>query len=121
MHQFNNMLYEQKFLLSLFLTLIIEVPVVFVLVRYFFKYKDIKTPTIIYVGVLATALTIPYLWFVLPAFIFSRITYLILGEFLVILVETFIYKQFLELKLPKAFVVSLIANVASILLGLMIQ
>jgi len=114
------MLYEQRFLLALFLTLLAEVPVVFFLVKYFLKYKDIKISTIVFVGVLASVLTIPYLWFVLPAFVSNRIVYLILGESLVILVEAIIYFKFLKLKLSDAFIVSLIANGASIILGYLI-
>ncbi len=115
------MLYEQKFLLALLLTLISEVPVVFVIVRYLYKYRDIKIPTIFFVGILASVLTLPYLWFVLPAFVFERFTYLVLGELLVILVEAFIYFKLLKLKLLDAFVVSLLSNITSIILGLVIR
>ena len=114
------MIYEQKFLLALFFTLISEVPVVFFLVKYFLKYKDLKIPTIIFVGILASVLTLPYLWFILPAFVVNRITYLIVGESLVVLVEAIIYFKLLKLKVIDAFVVSLIANIASIILGYLI-
>ncbi|MFZ2205302.1 MAG: hypothetical protein WAV23_01810 [Minisyncoccia bacterium] len=115
------MFYEQKFLLSLLLTLIVEVPVVFVLLRYFYKYKDIKTPTIFFVGVLASALTLPYLWFILPAFVFDRTIYLLLGESLVFLIEAFIYLKLLKLKPLDSFIVSLVANSASIVAGLLFK
>lgn len=115
------MMYEQKFLLSLFLTLIIEVPVVFILVRYIYKYKNIKISTIFFVGILASTLTLPYLWFVLPAFVFDRIIYLVLGETLVVLAETVIYFKLLKLKLLDAFIVSLLANIVSAVLGLLIK
>lgn len=113
-------MYEQKFLLSLLLTLIAEVPVVFVLVRYLYKYKDIKIPTIISVSILASVLTLPYLWFVLPTFVSNRTLYVILGETLVVLVETIIYYKVLRLKLLDSFIVSLIANIASVILGLLL-
>lgn len=115
------MLYEQKFLLSLLLTLIVEVPIVLVLVRYIYRYKNIKISTILFVGVLASALTLPYLWFILPAFVFDRNTYLIVGESLVILIEAIIYYKLFKLKPFDAFVVSLIANSASATLGLLLQ
>lgn len=115
------MMYEQKFLLSLLLTLITEVPVVFIFVRYIYKYRDIKIPTIIFVGILASVLTLPYLWFVLPAFIFDRIIYLILGETLVVLIEAIIYFKLFKLKLLDAFIVSLLANIVSAVLGLLIK
>jgi hypothetical protein len=110
-----------KFLISLLLTLLAEMPVVFVLVRYFFKYKNIKTSQILFVGILASALTLPYLWFVLPSFISNRTFYMVLGESLVILTEAIIYFKLLKLKLSDAFIVSLIANIASIILGLLLQ
>lgn len=113
--------YEQKFLFSLFLTLIVEVPIAVFLVKYFYKYKEIKISKIIFAGLMASTLTLPYFWFVLPAYISSRSLYIFIGEALIIFIEAIIYKQFLELKLSKAFVVSLVANVASIFLGLLIQ
>ena len=114
------MLYEQKFLFSLFLTLIVEIPIAVFLVKYLYKHKEIKISKIIFTGFIASALTLPYFWFVLPVYISNRSLYIVIGEVLIILIETIIYKQFLELKLPKAFVISLIANISSILLGLMI-
>lgn len=120
MNHFNSMLYEQKFLLALFFTLISEVPVLFFLVKYFLKYKDLKIPTIIFVGILVSSLTLPYLWFIFPAFVVDRITYLIVGESLVVLVEAIIYFKLLKLKLLDSFIVSMIANIASIILGYLI-
>lgn len=115
------MLYEQKFLLSLFLTLISEVPVAFILIRYIYKYKNIEISTILFVGVLASLLTLPYLWFILPAFVFDRTIFVITGESLVILVEAFIYYKLLKLKTINAFAVSLVANLASVIFGLLFQ
>ena len=114
------MLYENKFLFSLLLTLIIEVPTAVFLVKYLFKHKEIRTSKIIFTGLIASALTLPYFWFILPFYISSRALYIIIGEVLIIFIEAFIYKQFLELKLAKVLVISLIANILSILLGLII-
>ncbi len=115
------MSYEQKFLFSLLLTLIVEIPVAVLLVKHFFKDKEIKIPKIVFTGFIASALTLSYFWLVLPIYISNRGLYIFIGEASIILIEAIIYKQFLELKLPKAFTVSLIANIASILLGLMIK
>jgi len=76
-----------------------------------------KFPKIILISFITSALTLPYLWFVLPAIISNRGVYMIGGELLVILVETIIYNQLFKLKLSEALVVSLVANTASILLG----
>jgi len=115
------MLYEQKFLFSLLLTLIVEIPIAVFLVRYLYKYKEIKTSKIVFVGLIASTLTLPYFWFILPAYIVSRSLYIFIGEILIIFIEATIYSQFFELKLSKAFIVSLVANIASIFLGLVIQ
>jgi len=114
------MLYEQKFLFSLLLTLIIEIPVVFVFVRHFYRHKEIEISKIVFISFLASALTLPYFWFILPAYVFSRSIYIIVGESLVILAETVIYNQLLKLKLSESFVISLAANGSSILLGLLL-
>jgi len=115
------MSYEQKFLFSLLLTLIVEIPVAVLLVKYFFKDKEIKISKIVFTGFVVSTLTLPYFWLILPFYISNRGLYICIGEASIILIEAIIYNQFLKLKLPKAFVVSLIANIASILLGLMIQ
>lgn len=114
------MLYEQKFLLALLFTLISEVSVLIFLVKYFYKYIEAKIPTIIFVGILASSLTLPYLWFVLPVFVPDRITYLVLGESVVVIVEAIIYFKLLKLKLLDAFIMSLIANASSVILGFLI-
>ncbi len=115
------MLYEQKFLFSLLLTLIIEIPIVVIFVIFFYKYREIKISKIVFAGLIASLLTLPYFWFVLPAYIPSRSLYIFISEVLIIFIEAIIYNQFLKLKLSKAFVVSLVANIASIFLGLVIH
>lgn len=111
------MTYEQTFLLSLLLTLATEIPVAVFLVRNFYKNTHIPVSKIVFAGIVASALTLPYFWFVLPAYIPSRGLYMIMGESAIVLVEAFIYKQLLEIPFPKSFVVSLAANLVSIAAG----
>lgn len=115
------MLYEQKFLFSLLLTLIVEIPIVVFLVKYLYKHEEIKISKIVFAGLIASVLTLPYFWFVLPVYISSRSLYIFIGEVLIIFIEAIIYNQFLKLKLSKALLVSLVANIASTFLGLVIQ
>ncbi len=75
---------------------------------------------IFFVGILASALTLPYLWFVLPAFVYNRNIYLIVGETSVILIEAIIYWRLLKLKLIDSLIVSLLANVTSIITGILL-
>ncbi|MFH1403796.1 MAG: hypothetical protein ABIH11_05980 [Candidatus Altiarchaeota archaeon] len=113
------MLYETRFLISLFLTLIIEVPTLFFLIRFFHENKRISSKKIISSGVIASALTLPYLWFVLPPYINSNY-YIYLGEVLILCLEALIYNQLLGLDIRKSFFASLVCNLSSFVIGLMI-
>lgn len=112
------MSHEQLFLVSLFVTIFTEVVVICVLNKYIyktFKYKDLA-----FAGVVASLLTLPYLWFVLPAFLFSRLIYIFVGEILVFIIEAIIYYKILKVKWSQSIVMSLIANIVSILIGLIV-
>ena len=113
------MMYEQNFLSSLSLTLIVEVPIVLLFIRSIFRKKEIGILKIIFVGILASALTLPYLWFILPVYIFNRNVYIFFGEALIIIIEAIIYNQILELKFREALIISLVANLMSIIIGLL--
>ena len=108
--------YEILFILALFQTLIVEIGVLFLFFKYVFK-KKIHIKKLILVGIVASSLTIPYLWFVLPSLLIPFYVVLI-GEVLIWLIEAYLYKEFLEITIKQALYVSLIANLASILVGL---
>jgi hypothetical protein len=111
------MLYETKFLVSLILTLFIEVPIVLILVSFFSpKIKPYKT---ILISILATTLTIPYLWFIFPVYL-NYPAHIIIGEITVFLVESLIYWKFLPINLKNALLISFIANLSSLIIGLLI-
>lgn len=114
------MSYEQKFLFSLLLTLVIEIPIAFFLVKYLFRQKEIKIFKIVFAGFITSTLTLPYLWFIFPIYISSRGLYIFLGETLTVFTEAIIYSQFLELRFTRTFFVSFGANILSIILGLLI-
>ncbi len=114
------MLYETKFFFSLLLTSLVEIPIVFVIVRYVFERGKKKTNPIflLVVAFIASALTLPYLWFALHPYIDARL-YVIWGEFWVFVVESLIYWRLLRIKLWEACIVALVANVASYGIGLL--
>ena len=117
----NNLaLYERNFLYAFLFTQIVEIPVVFILIRRVYKHEEINISKIIFIGFIASALTLPYLWFILPFYIFNKTIYVIIGESLVVLVETIIYNQLLKIKLSESFKISLAANASSFLFGLFI-
>jgi hypothetical protein len=113
------MIYEQLFLYALLATLLTEVLVVLLILRY--RYKNYNNISIIFSGVISSALTLPYFWFILPVFISDRMIYIIVGEVMIILIEAFIYFYLLRLKFSQALIVSLIANIVSILVGLIVM
>ena len=107
------MTYETQFLLALTTTLLIEIPVAIILVKYIFKEK-IPFSRIIGIGILATALTIPYLRFIFAAYLDYR-TMAIVGEIFVFFMEAIIYRKLLPIKFKKAVLISFLANITSIL------
>lgn len=113
------MLYETYFLLALVTTWIIEISMLVVLLRFLFKEQALPLPRIIGTGALCTALTLPYLWFVLPPYI-DAAYYVPVGEALVFLVEAFVLNRLLGLSIQRALACSFTMNAASYLLGLVL-
>jgi hypothetical protein len=111
------MLYETRFLLALVTTWCIEIPVLVVILRRIFRVDDLPIVKIIGTGALCTALTLPYLWFVLPPF-FDAVYFMLVGETMVTAVETILLNRVLGLDLKKALVCSCAMNAASFILGL---
>lgn len=113
------MLYETRFLLALLFSLIIEVPFLFILIKYIFLIKNLKNLDILSVGIIATTLTIPYLWFVIPAFV-NAAYYVYIGEGIVIITEAVIYLLLLKIGSIKSLIISIILNMLSYGIGLLI-
>jgi hypothetical protein len=110
--------YELLFLRALGLSVLVELAVLVAIAK-IFKY-DVKLMILLLSGILATTLTLPYLWFLLPAFIKSRLWYLLIGETSVFVIEALIYKLTLKTSYKRAFLTSFACNSASFIVGLMI-
>lgn len=117
----DSMTYETTFLKALILTVTTEFLFVFTFVTFIFKIRSISLPRIAFTTFLASFATLPYLWFVLPAFISSFWTKTIVGETGIIIMELFIYHATLQLSKPKSALISLCANGISILAGLLLM
>jgi len=113
------MLYETCFLLALVTSLAIEVPVLIALVRLVFRKENLTLTSIFSAGVLCTAVTLPYLWFVLPTYV-DAAYFLFVGEALVVAVEALILNRLLGLAPKTAIACSLIMNAASYGFGLIL-
>ena len=116
------MIYEYEFLLALVLTVIIETIVLFIIVRKLFKInkKKISNSILIFLGIFCSFSTLPYLWYILPFFIKDYFYFVLIGEIFVILIESLIYYFVLKLNYKRSFIISLICNLASFLIGTLI-
>jgi hypothetical protein len=107
------------FLLALLLSWLVEVPVVWLLARYPLDLRQVGGGRVVLVALLATGLTLPYLWLVLPELVGAGVA-LWLGEVAVLVVEMLLYRWLLPATWRAAAVLSLAANVASLVVGLLI-
>lgn len=112
--------YDILFLKSLVLTIVIETIVLFIFFRWIVKLKDIGIAQLLMTGFLASFATLPYLWFVFPTYIDSKLLYIILCESFAILVETFIIAALLRIKYIQSLWCSLSCNIISFFTGLII-
>jgi hypothetical protein len=112
------MSYGFFFFLSLLLTLAVEIPILFLSAKYLLKIKIISKE-ILYWGVFVNLFSFPYLWFVFPLFIPSH-NYILIGEILIVLVESIILLKGLKMNFKNAIILSVVANIASYLTGFII-
>ena len=110
------MLYAARFLLALGITWLVEIPVLWALIRVVLKRSDITTSGIIVAGILATGLTLPCLWFILPQYI-SAAYYLPVGELFVVITECLILCLVLRTRPVISFALSVAMNAASFVAG----
>ena len=111
------MLTETRFLLALVTTWAIEIPVLILLIRFVFRNTTLTLKKIVGAGALCTALTLPYLWFVLLPYV-DAAHYVLTGEALVFLIEALILNRLLGISGKAALACSFLMNAASFLLGL---
>lgn len=116
------MIYEYKFLISLLFTIVIEIITLFIIIKLFLKKdkKEITNTLLLFTGFLCSFATLPYLWFIIPLLVKTRLPYVLIGEIFVILMESLIIFFMLKLDYKKSIVISFICNIVSLLLGLLI-
>jgi hypothetical protein len=112
------MSYGFFFFISLLLTLVVEIPALFILAKYLLKVK-VPAREILCWGFFVNLFSFPYLWFVFPLFISSH-NFIMIGETLVVLMESIILLKVLKINFKNAIILSLIVNVASYLIGLIV-
>ena len=110
-----------KFWIAWLLTIFIETLVLFIIVKLFFKKDKISNLRILLVGILASTITLPLLRFVVPLFITDGMWYAVIWELLVTLIEVYIIKYWLKISWWKAILASVVCNLCSYALGLLIM
>jgi hypothetical protein len=115
--------YEALFLLSLVKTISVEMAVIAITVRWLLKIgpTTIDLRSIVFAGFFCSFATLPYLWFVLPAYIHNRTAFVVFGELTVTLVEAVFLCFFLRINKRSALILSLLANGSSFLFGLLLN
>jgi len=112
--------YVHRFLLNWSFTLLIEIPVLILLTRYYFKIseKNISLVRLITGGIFASTMTIPWVWFVFPVLFYNSMTVAItIGEIVAFVVEAVFYVFAFKFSVRQAVIISFVANVASFALG----
>ena len=106
-----------RFLTSLSFTVVVETFVLFVLLTYVFRKRELTKLQIIEAGFFATFSTIPYVWFVFPYILAWPGGVVYWSEPFAFIVEAIFYKLFLRLEWRVALAVSLLCNATSFFLG----
>lgn len=113
------MSYEISFFKALFVTIFTEVILGIILMKLFPRYFSKKSgwQTVLTLAA-ASFMTLPYVWFLWPAFIRERNWYIISSESWVVMTEALFYVFTLKLKPPRALLFSIILNSFSVAVGL---
>lgn len=114
-----EMIYEMRFVQALVLTILIEAGVLLAAVRWLFHVHQDTLPTwrVLAAAVACTALTLPYVWFLLPILGLSGPTSLLAAEVFAITVEAALLVGLLRFQPKAALVASLLCNTFSALAG----
>jgi hypothetical protein len=114
--------YEQKFLLALLDTIIVESVVLIIFVKWIYKkeMEHISWKQVIFAGVFTSFATIPYLWFIAPIFLPTKALLYSIGEIIIFFIESVILYFILRIKYTRALIISFSCNLISFLIGIYI-
>lgn len=112
--------YFIQFLESRLLTIFLETIMLFFICKLFLKKENLKNRKIILTWILASSITLPLLWFIFPLFFKTWLLYAIIWEILVFLLEIIIIKYLLKINRKNAILASLICNLFSLIIWLLI-
>lgn len=107
------------FLYSLVVTVLTELPVILLFIKYVYNYETQSISKIAGISVLASSLTLPYLW-LLSGVVTHGLYFIVVGELVVTVIEAFIYYKLLRMKFRDSIIISLIANTSSVVSGMLL-
>ena len=116
------MQYETHFLVALLLTTTVETAIIVAAGFIIPRLRAIKPslPRLIGAGIVPSTATLPYFWLVLPVYIKSYLQRMIIGECGIFCIETVLLLLLTRFPLRYCALLSLLANGASILAGLVV-
>jgi len=103
---------------AFFITLCVEIIVMFLLIRFAYRSKTQGAIRIGFSVLVGQTATLPLLWYLMTQFSLIGMTVFILAEMFAVVVEGAIYKPLLRLTWTKAMIASLLCNAASVLIGM---
>jgi hypothetical protein len=113
--------YELDFLKALLITVVVETITLYLFIRIVFRNSDSKVWIILLAGITASGATLPYLWFIFPLFLRTKLYYTIFSELFAVGAESFILLGFLRTGYVKALILSFVCNLVSYGCGLIIH
>lgn len=99
------------FLIAWLLTLTLELPVIYLLL-----HQSAPKLKVLFAGLMASTLTLPWLWFVLSHWMDYN-QQLLIGESLVIVIEAALLASWLQTRFRLALPTAILANLTSLLIG----
>lgn len=102
------------------MAVLIETLVLFLIAKIFWKDDDISNGKLILFWILPTTITLPLLWFLLPLIMWEWLWYIIIWELLVTIIEAIIIKYWLKISRWKAIMASIICNIFSFIVWIMV-
>lgn len=106
------------------MTVLIEASVLLGLFKYVAIFKRGYKSSVVFIllaALIASSLTYPYLWFVLPAVSADYFIGHVYAEAIIVIVESVVLFAVLRIKYHFAFVASLICNISTIIFGLILN
>ncbi len=113
--------YTQEFLFNFLLTIATETVVLVFLVKKL-KLVSVNQKSLIFGGIFASFATIPYVWYIFPILLWQSFSlFIVVSEIFAVITEALFYLLFFKTNIKIALLISLICNIASFGLGLLIN